>query len=757
MTGLRSLLGRAMGRASVAVVTVAACALLAPAMPTALADPAGDADAAINAAYDAAGGPGGTLGPKDGGVYPVGAGFGQNFASGRIFFSPGTGAHVMQGAILDKYLSLGGPGDGDLGFPDIDEGAGRAPNSRNVTFSAADDPVIFWTPDTGAHVVRGAINAAWDQVGGSAGSLGVPTEDEVYRGNVVSQTFTGGQLSWDRSTKAFTTTPPELADQLGGVRIPGDATSEIDAARRAAGGPLGPLGAAQGPAEPVAGDGLVQTFDGGKIFYSPATGANVLTGQVLAKYESVGGPGGDLGFPKANEADGGLAPASRFAAFTAADEPVIFWTPDFGAVIVRGAMNAAWSTLGGATGTLGAPTADQTESDDVVTQKFANGAISWNRSTKAFSTEPPNLAADLAGVRVPGQDAPQATQGDGPQAAADGRPWYRQWWWLLVIVPVVLLVAAVGAAVVLHRRRADDRPPLDRFDDYGDYDDDQDFESGPVPAADAPAGTDQPPFVPLSAWAMPGEGSDGPAGVPAAGPAPAPGASAVPDIGPEANLDEDQDAIDTAPTRVVSEDAIPGNEVSGDAASPGEGSDRGPADRGVADEPATAAFDELFGGRSETGRHAGSDPTDGPLTPAVDREDEAADAYGLGDDFDDGFGDDVHDGDPARDEFDDPVFEDAFAAPVAGAAASAAADPEPSSGPPSGRHAAIQLDDTAPSQTSLRLAQGDPYTAPAGYPIKADTKTGLYWLPTSVQYDRVRAEIWFASEEFALTNGFVRG
>ena len=120
----------------------------------------------------------------------------------------------------------------------------------------------------------------------------------------------------------------------------------------------------------------MQTFEGGKIFYSPATGANVMTGQVLAKYESVGGPGGDLGFPTSSEADAGLAPMSRIGTFAAADQPVIFWTPDFGAVIVRGAMNAAWTKLGGAGGELGAPTADQTVNGDVITQKFNAGAIS---------------------------------------------------------------------------------------------------------------------------------------------------------------------------------------------------------------------------------------------------------------------------------------------------------------------------------------------------------------------------------------------
>jgi len=203
----------------------------------------------------------------------------------------------MTGAILDKYMSLGGPADGDLGFPTIDEGAGKAPDSRNTTFSAADNPVIFWTPDTGARVVRGPINAAWDKLDGSAGPLGVPSDDEAYRGNLVTQKFTGGEVTYDRKAKAFTTVPPELAGQLDGLQIPDDPASAINAARRAAGGPLGPLGAAQGEPYKIGADGLGQNFAGGKIFYSPSTGANVVTGQVLAKYESVGGPPGDLGFP----------------------------------------------------------------------------------------------------------------------------------------------------------------------------------------------------------------------------------------------------------------------------------------------------------------------------------------------------------------------------------------------------------------------------------------------------------------------------
>jgi uncharacterized protein with LGFP repeats len=681
MTGLRTRLGSTIGRAGVGVVAATAAALLIA--PIAVATPDGDADAAITQAWDAGGGPTGPLGVKDGGVYPIGTGFGQNFAGGKMFFTPDTGAHAMRGAILDEYQSLGGPADGDLGFPTIDEGDGKAPGSRNTTFSAADRPVIFWTPDTGARVVRGAINAAWDKLGGSAGVLGVPTDDEAYSGDDVSQSFSGGQVTWNRKTNAFTTTPPELADQLVGLEIPGDVTTAIDAARRAAGGPLGPLGAPDGGQYKIGSDGAGQNYAGGKIFYSPATGANVLTGQVLAKYESVGGPQGDLGFPSSNETDGGLAPMSMIASFAAADQPVIFWTPDFGAVIVRGAMNAAWAKVGGAKGDLGAPTADQTENGDVVTQKFNGGAISWNKTTSEFTTEPPSLEAQLKGLVVPGRDVPQAPPA-AESPASGGSKWIRpSSWWLLGIVPVVVLVGVVAAAVLLNRRRQDDRAPLDGFDDDEDDDDDDyddhEFESGPIPSSDHDGDGES---GRRSTWAMPvDEHGDLPNAL----------RRGRPD-GFVADLSSNQDAIDTAPTPIVSEPEV--------------------------------------------------DP-ESPWYSDLDDHDDHDDDGDHGDDDDHGAA--VDDG---------PAFDEVAAVEPE---PEPEAEPEPDSGPPSGRHAAIQLDEPVVSETSLRLASEDPFNAPQGYPIKADTRTGHYWTPGSGRYDDARAEIWFASEEFALTNGFTRG
>ncbi|MGH3674709.1 MAG: LGFP repeat-containing protein [Mycobacterium sp.] len=650
MTGQRALLNATIGRAAAGLVVAAAALFLAPA---AAADPQSDAAGAITAAWEASGGATGPMGASDGGVYPIGAGFGQNFAGGKIFFTPDTGAHFMGGAILQKYQSLGGPADSDLGFPTIDEGPGRvSPESRNSTFSAADKPVIFWTPETGAHVVRGAINAAWDKLGGSAGPLGVPTEDEAYKADVVTQKFTGGELSWNSETKAFTTVPPDLAGQLAGLPVPEDATSAINAARRAAGGALGPLGAKQGQQYAIGADGTGQDFAGGKIFYSPATGANVLTGQVLKKYETVGGPSGDLGFPISSESDGGLPTPSRISAFAAEDKPVIFWTPDYGAVIVRGAMNAAWSELDGPAGPLGAPTADQTENGTVITQTFTGGDVSWDSETNKFTTQPPNLASALSGLSVPGYEPPEA----GSSAADSDDSWFKpSWWWLLAIVPLLVLVALVATATLRNRNRGEVDPLDAAFD----------LDTAHDTAAEAEAlrleSFDDRAAGPLA------DHFGRPSGVPAFGlgdlerdPSPPSFAPAGGEDDVFSELEPDPDAVDTAPTRIPS------------------------------DAPAEAPSDA----DPHSGRHAAvelDEPAPAVHVPA-----------------------DVHD--------------------------------EPAS----------ETDGSDTGQTAIHLPLGDPYLAPTGYPIKADTKSGLYWAPESALYDHVPAEIYFASEEFARANGFLR-
>jgi uncharacterized protein with LGFP repeats len=447
-------------------------ALLAP---VASASPIGDADNAITAAWKDAGGDNSDLGAKQGECYVAGQGFAQDFVHGKMFFTPATGPRLMMGAILDKYEALGGPAASDLGFPTANEVRGLAgPDSRVSTFSASDKPLIYWTADHGAFVVRGAINAAWDKLGSSGGALGVPTGDETFDGELATQAFSGGKVSWNRLTKAFTTVPPDLASKLTDLQVPIDPTADINMAWRAAGGPSGPLGAKQGDQYPVGTDGLAQNFAGGKIFFSPATGANAIEADILTKYESLGGPGGDLGFPIANETDGGLKTGSKISTFSASDKPAIFWTADRGAFVIRGAVKAAWDKLLGATGKLGAPLGDQTVDKDVVTQKFTGGQIAWNKTKNTFATQPANLASALSGLEVPGQKTPAGSASPGGNAN-----WLTDHWlWLAAGAGALLLIGLLALlARWWGRRRAAKRGAKA---DAGDVD-----QSGYEPATEA--------------------------------------------------------------------------------------------------------------------------------------------------------------------------------------------------------------------------------------------------------------------------------
>ena len=617
--------------------------------PGAYGTPESDAADAITQVWEAAGGDSSVVGSRDGDVYQVGSGYAQKFTSGKIFFTPDTGAHLMSGAILDRYESLGGPADSDLGFPTIDEVAGLiGPDSRVSTFNASDKPAIFWTPETGAWVVRGPINAAWDALGGSAGTLGVPTEDERYDGTVTAQKFTGGEISWDSSTRTFSTDPPELADSLAGLEVPWDATTQINRAWRASGGLGGPLGARQGDQTAIGDAGVAQAYAGGKIFYSPDTGAHAVTGAILTKYESLGGPAGDLGFPAATETDGGV-PNSRVSAFSAPDKPVIFWTPDTGAIVVRGPINAAWSKLGAATGPLGPPTGDLSVDGDILSQDFSDGEISWNRSTGEFSTRPADLAASLEGMELPAGTA-QAPVSTGPDSKSDkGFRWH--WWWILIAVPVLLLLVAL-----LRRKGAGTQDEAAGYS-WSARDAEQRMFSG------------------------------------------------------------DEDAIDTAPTRIPTEAEL--------------------AEFGSVD------FDEQT---YDDGRHSVAEADfadEAPEATPFSAAPSAASQWQLDDDDSGwprrrhGADDDDRTADGGREvEIDEVEVEI-----------------EIDSGESQDGEADAAADVWRPA---IHLPLADPLQAPAGYAIKGNTHSGLYYTPDSPLYDSTVPEVWFASEDVAEANGFVK-
>jgi uncharacterized protein with LGFP repeats len=716
---MRKLFGRAL--VSMAT-TVVAAALLAPA---ASASPIGDAEAAIMAAWEKAGGDSSPLGARKGDVYAVGDGFALDFDSGKMFYTTDTGAKFVYGPILDKYESLGGPAGSDLGFPTINEVAGLAgPDSRVATFSASDKPVIFWTSDHGAFVVRGALNAAWDKLGSSGGVLGVPVGDETYDGEVTSQKFSGGEISWNRKTKDFATHPAALADQLKGLQVAIDPTAAINMAWRAAGGATGSLGAKKGGQYPVGGDGIAQNFASGKVYFTPATGANAVESDILAKYESLGGPvGSDLGFPTANESDGGIGPASRIATFSAADKPVIFWTPDHGAFVVRGAMKAAWDKLRGPVGKLGAPVGDQAVDGDVISQQFTGGKIWWNRAKNAFTTDPSNLAPLLSGLQVSGQNQPSTS---AMPSHAKKFAWH--WWWLPAAIAVLLLLLLPVLTAFSRRRRRGVGREAEREVDGG-YDaafdgrwghDEADLATEHFPPGEPP---DAGPAARVS-WQR-GAGADADLAEDVA-PARAYGDEAPYALedsgqlegelegpeGPEGLEEYDPDAVDTDSIPVILEEEL-SEEALAEACYPEALEDAGYAEAIYSEGPEEADFTEAI-------------YTEAEYPDAADADAGYADA-----------------------EYQDVANQEAVAAGTE---------------PRTGRHAAVDTEDASElahgaataARPTIHLPLDDPYQVPDGYPIKANASFGLYYTPGSELYHDTLAEIWLSSEEVAQANGFIK-
>jgi len=131
---------------------------------------------------------------------PDGVGRYNHFQNGSIYWTPQTGAHEVHGQIRDKWASMGWERS-DLGYPITDElavgdGRGRYSNFQGGT--------IFWSDKTGARVIRGTIMKKWVALRGSRGFLGYPVSDETVtpdgKGRFVH--FEGGSIYWSPATGA---------------------------------------------------------------------------------------------------------------------------------------------------------------------------------------------------------------------------------------------------------------------------------------------------------------------------------------------------------------------------------------------------------------------------------------------------------------------------------------------------------------------------------------------------------------------------
>lgn len=160
--------------------------------------------AAIQASADATQGRIGQPLPWGPVATPDQLGWSQPYEFGAVLFRTDRGALAVYGAIGARWAESGGVG-GFLGWPTTSETATPQGPGRYNHF---DGGSIYWGPDTGAHLVYGAIRDLWAQLSWEQGALGLPTSDEqdVPGAPGARQSrFERGVITWTAATGARVT------------------------------------------------------------------------------------------------------------------------------------------------------------------------------------------------------------------------------------------------------------------------------------------------------------------------------------------------------------------------------------------------------------------------------------------------------------------------------------------------------------------------------------------------------------------------
>jgi len=164
--------------------------------------PAREVHGAISGAWAAAGGVGGLGLPlTDETPTPRATGAFNHFQGGSVYWSPATGAHLVRGGIRDRWAALGW--ERGLGFPVTDDTPTPA---RTGWFTHFQGGSVYWSPATGAHAVRGAIRDRWAALGWERGWLGYPTSEERAVPGGLQLDFQGGWITYDTARRTATAT-----------------------------------------------------------------------------------------------------------------------------------------------------------------------------------------------------------------------------------------------------------------------------------------------------------------------------------------------------------------------------------------------------------------------------------------------------------------------------------------------------------------------------------------------------------------------
>ncbi|MEV6874004.1 PQQ-dependent sugar dehydrogenase [Amycolatopsis sp. NPDC051128] len=247
------------------------------------------------------------LGAPTGAEITDGAVHYRTYAGGRLYWSAGTGAkYLTNGPVLDKYVAFGG--HNVLGPPMTDNAATPDGVGQYVNFvNKGNVGSIYYTAATGAHVIYGEIRKKWAALGYENG-IGYPTNDEDG-------------------------TP----DGVGRFNH------------------------------------FVKGGNVGSIYYTAANGAHAIYGEIRKKWAAYGYERG-LGYP-INDEDGTPDGVGRFNHFSLNHS--IYYTAATNAHVVKGEIRKKWAALGWERSYLRYPTTDEYVTNGVYRSDFQGGYITF--------------------------------------------------------------------------------------------------------------------------------------------------------------------------------------------------------------------------------------------------------------------------------------------------------------------------------------------------------------------------------------------
>ncbi|MGN5382387.1 hypothetical protein BIV25_45440 [Streptomyces sp. MUSC 14] len=221
--------------------------------------------------------------------------------------------------------------------------------------------------------------------------------------------------------------PRAAADQNGNAAICGhQVQGAILAKYQAMGGQGSPLGCPTSD-ELTTPDGVgrYNTFVGGSIYWSPATDAHPVWGEILKKWAALGWERGELGYPVSDELTNpdGKGKRQQFQHAT------VYWSSASGAHPVSGQIGWVWSNYGWETGAFGYPTSDVYWDKDNLEneQHFADNRTIFESAKGNHIEGCDGPCAGYYGVASPGGQSPDLINETRIEIPLDHDRWKDQY------------------------------------------------------------------------------------------------------------------------------------------------------------------------------------------------------------------------------------------------------------------------------------------------------------------------------------------